>query len=169
MADYVNHQFESFISEKNVEVNLLIQQHVPENVRGVKKLGDFVKFIMKQSTQVLTQDATMEKFQLKILDVLWSLSRLWKGLEDIKNAPNFTASVLVEDHTNLVEQTLLPLGQASNSTLYSQRLQILKTLIKDQKAKSILKEKADLLQITNQNLFGKKFQSHVVETERSKK
>ena len=139
MADYANHQFESFISEKNAEENILILQHVAENVRGVKKLDDFVKFIMKQSAQVLNQNATMEKFQLKILDVLWSLSRLWKGLEDIKNAPDFTVSVLVEDHINLVEQTLLLLGQASNSILYSQRLQISKTLIKDQKAKSILK------------------------------
>ena len=139
MADYANHQFESFISEKNAEENILILQHVPENFRGVKKLDDFVKFIMKQSAQVLNQNATMEKFQLKILDVLWSLSRFWKGLEDIKNAPDFTVSVLVEDHINLVEQTLLLLGQASNSILYSQRLQISKTLIKDQKAKSILK------------------------------
>ena len=49
-------------------------------------------------------------------------------------------------------------------------MQILKTLIKDtQKAKNILKEKADLLQKGDQNLFGKKFRSHVVETERSKK
>ena len=139
MADYANHQFESFISEKNAEENILILQHVPENFRGVKKLDDFVKFIMKQSAQALNQNATMEKFQLKVLDVLWSLSRLWKGLEDIKNAPDFTVSVLVEDHINLVEQTLLLLGQASNSILYSQRLQISKTLIKDQKAKSILK------------------------------
>ena len=141
MADYANHQFESFISEKNAEENILILQHVPEKYRGVKKLDDFVKFIMKQSAQVLNQDATMEKFQLKILDVLWSLSRLWKGLEDIKNAPDFTVSVLVEDHINLVEQTLLLLGQASNSILYSQRLQILKTLIKDQKAKYLERKK----------------------------
>ena len=32
-----------------------------------------------------------------------------------------------------------------------------------------MKEKADLLQKGNQNLFGKKFRSHVVEIERSKK
>ena len=32
-----------------------------------------------------------------------------------------------------------------------------------------MKEKADLLQKGHQNLFGKKFRSHVVETERSKK
>ena len=32
-----------------------------------------------------------------------------------------------------------------------------------------MKEKADLLQKGDQNLYGKKFRSHVVETERSKK
>ena len=74
----------------------------------------------------------MEKFQQKILDVLGPLSRLWKGLEDIKNAPDDTVPVPVEDHINLIEQTVL-LGQASNSIFYSRRLQILKTLIKDQK------------------------------------
>ena len=53
MSDYVNHQFEHFIPEKDVEENLLILQAVPENVRGVKKLGDFVKSVMRQSAQVL--------------------------------------------------------------------------------------------------------------------
>ena len=47
---------------------------------------------------------------------------------------------------------------------------MLKTLIKDsKKAKTILKEKVDLLQKGDQNLFGKKFRSHIVETECSKK
>ena len=106
----------------------------------------------------------------KILDVLGSLSRLWKGLEDMKNVPDDTVPVPVEDLIKLIEQTALLLGQASNSILYSRRLQILKTLIKDpKKAKNILKEKAELLQKGHQNLFGKKFRSHVVETERSKK
>ena len=106
----------------------------------------------------------------KILDVLGSLSRLWKGLEDIKNVPDDTVPVLAEDHIKLIEKTALLLVQASNSILYGRRLQILKTLIKNpKKAKHILKEKTDLLQKGDQNLFGKKFRSHVVETERSKK
>ena len=109
----------------------------------------------------------MEKFQQNILDVLGPFSRLWKGLEDIKNAPDDTVPVPVEDHIKLIEQTVLLLGQASNSILYSGRLQILKTLIKDPKrAKNILTEKVDLLQKGDQNLFGKKFRLHVVETER---
>ena len=119
IADYVNHQFEYFIPEKDVEENLLILQPVHENVRGVKKLDDFVKCIIGQSAQVLNQDATMEKFQQKILDVLGPLSRLWNGLEYIKNAPDDTVPVSVEHHINLTEQTVLLLGQASNSILYS--------------------------------------------------
>ena len=67
-----------------------------------------------------------------------------KGLEDIKNVPDDTVPMPVEDHIKLIEQTV---GQTSNSILYSRRLQILKTLIKDpKKAKNVLKEKADLLQ-----------------------
>ena len=36
MADYIKHQFDCFIREKDVEENLLILQQVHENVRGVK-------------------------------------------------------------------------------------------------------------------------------------
>ena len=79
MADYVNHQFECFILEKDVEENLLVLQSVPENVRGIKKLDDFLKSIMGKSAQVPNQDATMEKFQQRILDVSGPLSMLWKG------------------------------------------------------------------------------------------
>ena len=64
----------------------------------------------------------MKKFQQRILDVLGHLSRLWKGLEDIKNAPDDTILVPIEDHIKLTEQTVLLLGQASNSILYSRRL-----------------------------------------------
>ena len=53
MTDYVNHQFKYFIPEKDAEENLLLLQPVPENVRGVKKLDDFVKSVMGQSAQVL--------------------------------------------------------------------------------------------------------------------
>ena len=74
---------------------------------------------MGQSTQILNQDATAEKFQQKILDVLGPLPRLWKGLEDIRSAPDDTVLMPVEDHIKLTEQTVLLLGQASNSMFYS--------------------------------------------------
>ena len=82
-------------------------------------------------SKVLNQEATTEKLQQKILDVTAPLSRLWKGLEDIKNAPDDTVLVPIEYHIKLIEQTTFLLGQASNSILCSRRLQILKNLSKD--------------------------------------
>ena len=96
ITDYVNHQFECFIPEKDVEENLLVLQPVPEIVRGVKKLDDFVKSIMGQSAQVLNEDPTMKKLQQKILGVIGPLSRLWKVLENIKNASDDTAQCLLK-------------------------------------------------------------------------
>ena len=49
MADDVNHQFQYFIPEKDVEEKLLILQPVHENARGVKQLDDFLKSIVWQS------------------------------------------------------------------------------------------------------------------------
>ena len=92
---------------------------------------------MGQSAQFLNQDTTMAKLQQKILDVLGPLSMFWEGLKDIKNAPDDTVPVPVKNHIKLIEQTILLLGQASNSLLYNQRLQILKTLIKDPKKQKI--------------------------------
>ena len=62
-----NTSLSALFQKKKVEENLLILQHVPENIRDVKKLNDFVKPIMGQSRQVLNQVETMEKFQQKIL------------------------------------------------------------------------------------------------------
>ena len=42
-----------------------------------------------------------------------------EGFENIKNAPDDTVLVPVEDHIKLIEQTVLLLGQASNLILYS--------------------------------------------------
>ena len=112
-------------------MNLLILQPVPENVKGVKKLDDFVKSIMGKSTQVLNQDATIEIFQQRLLDAMEPLSRLRKGLEDIKNTPDDVVPVPVEDHIDFIQQKFFLLNQASDSILYSQRLQILETLMKD--------------------------------------
>ena len=64
--------------------------------QGRQKLDDFVKSIMEQSAQVLNEDATMKKLQQKILDVIGPLSRLWKVLENIKNASDDTAQCLLK-------------------------------------------------------------------------
>ena len=84
----------------------------------------------------------MEKLQEKNMQVMGPLSRLWKGLEDVRNDSSNAVEVPVDTFGTLIEQITLLLGKASLSISYARRLNILKTLLKDpHKAKTLLKEK----------------------------
>ena len=94
------------------------------------------------------------------------LSRLWKGLKDIKRTgPEETVAVPIEEYIKLVEQSILVLGQASSTVTNGRRLNILKD---PKDAKPILKEKTRLDQKNDGKLFGEKFRSHVEDTGQSK-
>ena len=118
----------------------------------------------------VTTDHQMEKFQEKTLQVMGPLSRLWKGLEDVRNECSEAVKVPVDTFATMTEQTTLLLGQTWLWILYTPCLNILKTLLKDlPKAKTLLKEKAVLLQEHEVHLFDKKFLLRVIEIECSKK
>ena len=85
--------------------------------RPYQKIGRFCKVHYWAERTNSKPVRNREKFQQKIVDVMGRLSRLWKRIEDIKNAPNDTVPVLAEDHIKLTEQAVLRLGQASNSVL----------------------------------------------------
>ena len=98
------------------------------------------------------------------------LSWLWKGLEDVRNESSGAVEIPVDVFATLIEQTALLLGQPSLSISHKRRLNVLKTLLKDpRKTKTLLKEKAALIQESESHLFGKNFRSHKIEIERSKK
>ena len=126
---------------------------------------------MLSSQIVMTSDHQMETFQGKLLEVMGPLSRLWKGLEYIRKAPSDqTVEVPVEKFVALVEQVILFLGQTSLSVSYTRQLNILKLITKDpRKAKAILKENENILKENETHLFGKKFRSQIIETEKSRK
>ena len=87
-------------------------------------------------------------------------------MEDFRNESSGATNTFV----TLIEQTTLLLGQASPSISYTRLVYILKTLLKDlRKAKTLLKEKTAILQESESHVFGKKFRSHIIEVERSKK
>ena len=69
-----------------------------------------------------------------------------------------------------VEQTVLLLGQSSNAITYHRRLTVLGSVMNSQcQVKSMLKEKASLLQKHDEYLFGKKFRNQTADTIKSKK
>ena len=137
-----------------------------------RKLDDFLKQLVNTNSTLLAGDSTLERIQGRILQTTGPLARLWSQIEDARVAGRKGEEIYVplEDYSKLVEQTILVLGQASNSISYTRRMDVLKQVVKDpRKAKNLLKEKKDLLNQEDEELFGKKIQSYIVETEKSRK
>ena len=137
--------------------NILAENPVSSNLQEVPVLNDFVKILLL-SQMAISSDDQMEKSEEKILQVMSPLSRLWKGLEDVRNESSEAVEVPVDTFATLIEQTTLLLGQASLWISYTFCLNILETLSKDpRKTKTLLKKKTALLQESESHLFGKKF------------
>ena len=79
-----NLHFKNYIPDKDINKKILTENPVPSNLQEVPVLDDFVKTLLVSQT-VITTDHQMEKFQEKILQVMGPLSRLWKGLVDVRN------------------------------------------------------------------------------------
>ena len=168
-ADYANLHFKNYIPDKDIDEKILMENPVSSNLQEVPVLDDFVKTLLVSQTAIST-DQQMEKFQENILLGMGPLSRLWEGLEDVRNESSEAVEVPVDTFATVIELTTLLLGQASLSISYTSRLNILKTLLKHPcKAKTLLKEKTALFQKSESHLFGKKFLSHIFKTGRSKK
>ena len=122
MAEYANHHFNAYIPDKVIEEQLLGENPVPSNLQQVKLLDSFIRSLLPLQS-VTTSHDKMEIFQGKILEVIGPLSRLWKGLEDIRKAPSDKAvEEPVGNFVILVGQVILLLGQALLSVSYTRRL-----------------------------------------------
>ena len=96
---------------------ILTENPVPSILQEVLVLDDFVKTLLVSQT-VITTDHQME-VSGKIIMVMGPLSRLWKGLEDVRNDSSEAVEVPVDTFATLIEQTTLMLGQASLSVVTS--------------------------------------------------
>ena len=173
MTDYANLNFENYIPDNDIEEKILTENPVPSNLQEVSILNGFVKaLLVLQTAQLLniSADQQMGKFQEKSFQVMGPLSRLWKGLEDVRNESSEAVQVPVNTFATLIEQVTLLLGASITINSYTHRLNTLKTVLKDsRKAKTLLKEKGAILEESESHLFGKKIQSHIIGIERSRK
>ena len=171
MAIYANTHFEEYIPDKDIKEAVLSENPVPENIDPVKKLDDFLKdlLIEKQKNFGKQWDHVLEKIQRKTTDVMGPLSKVWSILEDAKNSKNDEVTVSIKDLLQYVEQTVLLLGQSVNSMTYHRRYNILLNIMNSPSdVKTMLREKATLLEKHDKDLFGKKFRNHITETVKSR-
>ena len=94
------------------------------------------------------------------------LSKVWLKLE---NAKKSDAPPLSLDEILRLLQTIGLLGQTSNSISYHRRYNILSSVCSPQEVKNMLKNKVELLQTNDENLFGKEFSGHLTVSVKSKK
>ena len=81
-----------------------------------------------------------------------------------------TVEILVDKFVTLAEEAILLLSQASLPVSYTRRPNILKMITKDPiRVKAMLRENKNILKESETHLFGKKFRSHMIEIEKSRK
>ena len=165
MANYANKYFEEYVPEDSLKEAILCQNPVPDNLDNVKKLDDFLRDILKEKRKTNEQNIenVLEKLQRKTVDVMGPLSKLWNILEGAKGAEEDAVQISINDLLHYVEQTVLLLGQSSNAITYHRRLNVLGSVMNSQyQVKSMLKEKASLLQKHDEYLFRKKLSSGTI-------
>ena len=175
MASYANDNSEKYIPEKDVKEAILIKTPRPENLDPPKKLDDYLQELLKQKkrSQDIVIDNTLEKVQDKVLNIVGPLLKLWVMVEQVNSGSASGSSSTVEMDTvlELLEKTVLLIGQCSNTITYERRKNALLgvTGTSSSQVASILKEKAAFLQKHDQALFGKDFRDHLTESLKAKK
>ena len=96
---------------------LLIENPVQENINPVKTLDDFVRDILKDKKK--PKDLNFDNVLDKIQDLNWllmgPLSKIWTAAESARLSQKDSEVVDLKEIQEFVEQTVLPLRQASNS------------------------------------------------------
>ena len=172
MAKFSNPHFNQYKQERDLKASILTENSVPSKITKVKKLDNFRFHLLKENNQtsVCTLDTTIVKIQKKNIDLMGPLSKLWHALESANTAPDDEVDLNIEDLLNLVQQTVLLVGQTNNTISYHSRLSALVGAMKSfSQAKSMIKDKSTLLENSGKELFGKDFRDQRSDTVKAQK
>ena len=126
----------------------------------------------RKKTVNITIDGTFEKIQDKVTDIMGPLSKLWVMIENANPEKDVNASAVQMDTVlELLEKTVVLIGQCSNTIIYETRKNVLLGVrgTSTKQVAVMLKEKASFLQKHDKALFGKEFNHNLAETIKAKK
>ena len=112
MAEFVNENFDRFLSEKDLKENILKENPVPRNINPVIILDNSLAKVVEGRQETL-DDKDLETVQLKIRDILGPICRLWTITEKAaaqEIAEEKEDQVSLEDIIRLIEKSVMLLG-----------------------------------------------------------
>jgi len=161
MAEYVKENFDNFIPEKSVKEAVFVPNPRPDNLVPGEKLDEFLSDLTKERRKntELAFEAILEKVQNKNLDIMGPLARLWLAVEKVNNhkGDEPPPQLLVYEAQQLIEQTVLLVGQSQILILYERRKNVMSCVMTANAVSSTLKDKADDLANSGKLLFGNDF------------
>ena len=130
MTQYTNVDFDTYIKKADLIKAALIQTRISENINPMETLDDFLKDILKDKKMQkdLNFDKVLEKIQGRNRSVMGSLSKIWTAVNSARLSKEDLLEVDLKEVQEFVEQTVLLLGQASNSISYYRRFYMLLAL-----------------------------------------
>ena len=120
----------------------------------------------------MTIDGTFENIQDKVTDIMGPLSKLWVMIENANSEKDENAPVVQMDTIlELLEKTLVLIGQCSNTITYERRKNTFLgvTLTSTKQVAAMLKKKASFLQQHDKASLGEEFTDNLAETIKTKK
>ena len=132
MLEYVNEQFEKYIKEKDLKESIMSLHPIPSNMRKVKKLDMFLQELMKDARKKneLDLETTFEKLQQKLFAIMGPLGRIWKSVDQqVRGIATEEETLSLPEAADLLEQSVLLLGQCSNTITYERRKNVLSSIL----------------------------------------
>lgn len=170
LAEYANEASEQFIPDKELKEQIMFEAPRPSNLDAIKSLDETLVTILKrQNHQGYELDKTLKKIQEKVGDIMGPLSKVWKMVELVRTSGEEADLPNPEEVASAVEKSVTMVGQCLNMLTYERRKNVLTAIsnVSTAQASQTLKDKASLLQMHDDDLFGKKYREHMTETNKN--
>ena len=165
LAHFYNKNSRSFISEKDLEELVKEEFPVPDNIRGIPKMDDFITSMWESSNKgfMPDKDRDLERIHNRIRDVMGPLGSVWNAVETFRasldNNQEDPEPIDIDAIADGLQKSVMLLSQASNSVTYQRRMETLKSFVDGKAAKNIVKQNMDNFESSTKHLFGTDFKS----------
>ena len=152
----------TFMADAEVENNILEPKLVPSHILTPAYLGEFLRGVLGDNNKhfPIQHDKIFQKIQQKLLNVMRPLSKTWQKIEEATQSINNRTDIDIYKFKELTEQSTVVLGQGFKNIMYNSHLSVLTALMKEHKAKQLLKEKTNIFSESYKELLGKTFPKH---------